>query len=506
MPAKKGRTCFVPLCKGGYKSSAEKVSLFHAPTDARRQEEWARNIKREDKELDETSVVCSRHFDDPYIQRTFKHVINGQLVEIDRDRPALTEDAVPTLFPDAPSDISKCVPKKRKERNLAHSYAPAPKRRAGNKNVEDGDPQVPENESDPEARSHPFSDIALPSALCNRVVLTNDPATLCFGWHSSTGLDNVHVTKHLKFTPCTKDARAERTSAYRCSVLCRSVKVEEVWVTTVDDAVAALTKADSMIPCPGFEIQPVYPKQCVQYGGKNFAKNCLGTSTDGKPCLQCRYTKKLALNRSYRLKKKPGISWKQRSARKSLQLLRARRKLANAEKSVAELRVTNESIASSVLETKISGLPPKQRLAVKTCFEVARRKSSRGMLYDKLWILECILMRMQSPKLYEHVRRHEIMALPSKSCLDKHMQRFKGAFGFNTTVLAALREKTLNMDKFSLHGGLVFDEIKLSGNISVKPSGELTGFVDLGPFTEDSTSTATSDHGFVVMFKPFQGG
>ncbi|KAH7984935.1 hypothetical protein HPB49_026685 [Dermacentor silvarum] len=133
MPAKKGRTCFVPLCKGGYKSSAEKVSLFHAPTDARRQEEWARNIKREDKELDETSVVCSRHFDDPYIQRTFKHVINGQLVEIDRDRPALTEDAVPTLFPDAPSDISKCVPKKRKERNLAHSYAPAPKRRAGNK-------------------------------------------------------------------------------------------------------------------------------------------------------------------------------------------------------------------------------------------------------------------------------------------------------------------------------------------------------------------------------------
>ncbi|KAH6920460.1 hypothetical protein HPB50_028552 [Hyalomma asiaticum] len=61
------------------------------------------------------------------------------------------------------------------------------------------------------------------------------------------------------------------------------------------------------------------------------------------------------------------------------------------------------------------------------------------------------------------------------------------------------------MDKFSCHGGLVFDEVKLSENISGKPSGELTGFVDLGPFTEDSTKSTTSDHGLVVMFQPFQG-
>ncbi|KAH7974506.1 hypothetical protein HPB49_016350 [Dermacentor silvarum] len=63
-------------------------------------------------------------------------------------------------------------------------------------------------------------------------------------------------------------------------------------------------------------------------------------------------------------------------------------------------------------ERKISGLPPKQNLAARTCFEVASRKSSRGMAYDKLWVLECILMRMKSPQLYEHIRRHQIMALP----------------------------------------------------------------------------------------------
>lgn len=210
-------------------------------------------------------------------------------------------------------------------------------------------------------------------------------------------------------------------------------------VKTVDDAVVALTKADSMIPCPAFEMQPVHPKQCIQYSGKNFAKNCLGISTDGKLCLQYRYTKKLALNRSYGLKKKPGISCKQRSARKSLQLLQARRKLANAEESVAELRVTNQTIASSVFGTKISEFPPKQHLTVKACFEAACRKLSCGMMY-KLWILECILMCMQSPKLYEHVRQHEIMVLPSNSCLDKHMQKFKSAFGFITQLCSSAGE------------------------------------------------------------------
>lgn len=114
MPARKGSTCFVPLCKGGYKSSEEKVSLFRAPTDPLRLQEWSRNIKRDDKVLDNTCVVCSRHFDERYIQRTFKHVINGEVVELERERPALTDDAVPTIFPDAPLYFTKHVPKKKK--------------------------------------------------------------------------------------------------------------------------------------------------------------------------------------------------------------------------------------------------------------------------------------------------------------------------------------------------------------------------------------------------------
>ncbi|KAH9377119.1 hypothetical protein HPB48_008278 [Haemaphysalis longicornis] len=62
------------------------------------------------------------------------------------------------------------------------------------------------------------------------------------------------------------------------------------------------------------------------------------------------------------------------------------------------------------------------------------------------------------------------------------------------------------MDELSVHGGLLFDELKLSENIAVKALGEMTGFVDLGDFTEQDSKTSQSDHGLVIMFQPLQGG
>ena len=102
MPSNRSSTCFVPGCKGGCRSCSEKLSVFKAPKDLSRREQWARNIKRADKELTRDSVVCERHFDVSFIERTYRHVINGEVVEIPRDCPRLSEDAVPTVFPDAP--------------------------------------------------------------------------------------------------------------------------------------------------------------------------------------------------------------------------------------------------------------------------------------------------------------------------------------------------------------------------------------------------------------------
>lgn len=86
---------------------------------------------------------------------------------------------------------------------------------------------------------------------------------------------------------------------------------------------------------------------------------------------------------------------RQRAARQSVQLLRTRR-LAKAQGKVEKLWLVNQSVADTAFEQKICGLPSKQWLAVQTCFKATSRKSSRGMAYDKLWVPECILMRMKS--------------------------------------------------------------------------------------------------------------
>lgn len=115
---KRDSTCFVPGCNSGYRSCKTKFSLFRAPKEPERLQQWARNIKRGDKTLDDACVVCERHFEPSFIERTFKIVIQGKVEEIPRDVPLLVKEAVPTIFPDAPKYLSKPLPQKRKERNL----------------------------------------------------------------------------------------------------------------------------------------------------------------------------------------------------------------------------------------------------------------------------------------------------------------------------------------------------------------------------------------------------
>ncbi|KAH6920940.1 hypothetical protein HPB50_028073 [Hyalomma asiaticum] len=80
------------------------------------------------------------------------------------------------------------------------------------------------------------------------------------------------------------------------------------------------------------------------------------------------------------------------------------------------------------------------------------------MQYNDEWIVECIMMKMRSPKLYEHLRKEAIMVLPGRTCLRRYPQRFEGGFGLSANIFNALTEKTNTMDVYSRHGGLIIDE------------------------------------------------
>lgn len=169
------------------------------------------------------------------------------------------------------------------------------------------------------------------------------------------------------------------------------------------------------------------------------------------------------------------------------------------------MKAANAKIKREAFEEKIALLPRKQQQSVRHCFAASKRKSTRGMHFTKEWILECILMKMKSPRLYKHIRKQNILVLPSNTTLKKYTAAYKTGFGFCKKMLEALEAKTSSMDTFKRHGGLLVDEMKLSEHFSMEKSGKLRGFVDLGPFTPAKDANLPCDHGMVVMFVPFAG-
>ncbi|KAG0433971.1 hypothetical protein HPB47_019440 [Ixodes persulcatus] len=92
------RHCCVPGCKIGYRSAE-------------------RNIPRGGTPLKPSWAVCELHFGERFVQRFYEPHVKGEIVQLKRERPALTQDAYPTVFPNLPSYLTKKPPRKRKERS-----------------------------------------------------------------------------------------------------------------------------------------------------------------------------------------------------------------------------------------------------------------------------------------------------------------------------------------------------------------------------------------------------
>ncbi|XP_077549949.1 uncharacterized protein LOC144163037 [Haemaphysalis longicornis] len=184
---------------------------------------------------------------------------------------------------------------------------------------------------------------------------------------------------------------------------------------------------------------------------------------------------------------------------------RLRNRTKALQKKLAATVAKNTNITEDALTAKIAGLPPKQREAVRHIFESSWRRSTKGMRYSQEWVLECLMMKMKSSALYEHLRKEKILAVPRKTALRKYLKSYKTGFGFNMKVFDVLREKTSLMDEFKLHGGLLVDEMKLSEHLSVNNGGHIGGFVDLGPFTSEEDTHTVCDHGMAILFVPFVG-
>ncbi|KAH6930736.1 hypothetical protein HPB50_018016 [Hyalomma asiaticum] len=78
--------------------------------DEARLAEWDRRIKRADRRLTPTAVVCEKHFDESFIERAFTITVNGVVNKIPRDKPRLKPDAT---FQQSAAAAPSRLPRKR---------------------------------------------------------------------------------------------------------------------------------------------------------------------------------------------------------------------------------------------------------------------------------------------------------------------------------------------------------------------------------------------------------
>ncbi|KAH8032040.1 hypothetical protein HPB51_022788 [Rhipicephalus microplus] len=366
-PGQRQRTCYVPGCKSGYKSCKESRSLFRAPIEPARLAAWSRKIRRKDRPLSHESVICDRHFDERFIERTFRMKINGEIVEIPRDRPQLTRDAIPTIFPEAPKYHTKKPPKKRKKRKLCDRPLPKPKRRREGITAEsasvdatskaksethevDAIPPISERAVRTYEKRQPSSKLqgkqrngdihvngcsgattTAPEALTESGDLQNSRVETT---HEVVGFSNLRIPKGWSeitlidseglclYAQCEADA----TVPYCSVVVLKSVRIEarqggldtavaeahlrgNIWceqeLTMREEAEELIDSIEKLALCPGVGVRPL-TGECPAYNGKFFSKDCtlLADGKPARPCASCRYQRKLIQNQMGRRRRK----------------------------------------------------------------------------------------------------------------------------------------------------------------------------------------------------------
>lgn len=127
-------------------------------------------------------------------------------------------------------------------------------------------------------------------------MLSNESGELCFRWHiCGEKCRDVLSHKHVPFAVCSETMQ-EQAEASLCHIYCRNVKVDEFFVATESDALAALKKADALFLCPGCGTEPIKTGQRMKFGEFYYSHACSVTTAEWKQSLRCKYTRKLIAN------------------------------------------------------------------------------------------------------------------------------------------------------------------------------------------------------------------
>lgn len=158
----------------------------------------------------------------------------------------------------------------------------------------------------------------------------------------------------------------------KATVYIRGKKWKDEELNTAKEAEHLLREVGNLNLCSGCGLKPMN-KSFSASNGCYCATNCYLVSETA--CVACKYLRKLTRNTLSRKKKKASTRKTQVSRTRALWSMK--RKLEKLQKVVGEMKSQNELLSKMEFEHRISGLPCKQQLAVRACFDASMRKSAK---------------------------------------------------------------------------------------------------------------------------------
>ncbi|KZS06447.1 Uncharacterized protein APZ42_030095 [Daphnia magna] len=156
----------------------------------------------------------------------------------------------------------------------------------------------------------------------------------------------------------------------------------------------------------------------------------------------------------------------------------------------------------------IETLQPQAQVLLKAILRKSACKDVRGIRYDTEWIFNCLLLRIKSPKAYDHLRgdgKNGMQPLPSRNTINSLIREIPGTYGLNDFSIESIGRNMSGKPENLRRGSLVWDKMSVKKSLQFnKQRMKFDGLVDYRDINIKHKSEKLADHALVLMFRPYR--
>jgi hypothetical protein len=146
-----------------------------------------------------------------------------------------------------------------------------------------------------------------------------------------------------------------------------------------------------------------------------------------------------------------------------------------------------------------------EQMVIKAILKKSECQEKQGIRYDTEWLFQCLLLRVKSPKGYDHLRENGILPLPSHSTIQRLIRGIPGSFGLNDFSIDAIGRNLSGKEKYLRKGSLIWDEMSVKKALKFsKQKMKFDGLVDYGGDFLTNKRNKLADHALVLMFRCYR--